>query len=204
MDIDRGRPEAAATVFRCAYLAAIHFQAARQYRITKGMPLCNVAYAFVKANKPEEAHVPALLGMVEDAMTAGNPTETASFQNLIAANYPELLARTWGDYFVFLTRRRGTFSLYPETVLNCAMRGNLLPLGPLVDDLRSIAAELTPGTIKPALERLTRVWDDLRRISAAAIQWRGAEHGGLSGTITGPSFSGLFVPQPGAPAGGAA
>src|SRR4051794_1113654 len=47
------RPSDAASIFTCAYLAAIRFQHVWQYRMHKGMPLCNVAYGYLAANKPE-------------------------------------------------------------------------------------------------------------------------------------------------------
>lgn len=183
--IEKNRADDAVAIFQCAYLAAIRFQHIRQYRIHKGMPLCNVAYSYLSANKPERAWVPALLGMAEDAMTAGNPTETASFQNLIAADYHELPARFLGESFIVLTRRRGIFPLYPETVLDCAMRENFIVSPDEVKAMQSMAAEFAPNAIKPTLEKLTSAW---RRLHVPTKR-RLSEHGGHSGTLTN---SGVF------------
>ena len=127
------------------YLAAIHFQHVRQYRIHKAMPLCNVAYAYISANKPEQAWVPALLGMAEDAMTTGNPTETASFQNLLAAGCRELPARSLAELFISLTRLCGLFPLYPEIVLDSAIREDPIASLDWVKTMRIMAAEFTPA-----------------------------------------------------------
>ena len=183
--IEKNRADDAAAIFQCAYLAAIGFQHIRQYRIHKGMPLCNVAYSFLSANKPELAWVPALLGMAEDAMTAGNPTETASFQNLMVAGYHEMPARFLGESFIVLTHRRGIFPLYPESVLDCAIRENPIISPDEVAAMQSMAAEFTPDAIKLALEKLTSAW---RRLHVP-IKRRLSEHGGYSGTLT---SSGIF------------
>jgi hypothetical protein len=182
--IEKNRADAAVTIFQCAYLAAIHFQHVRQYRMHKGMPLCNVAYAYLSAKKPERAWVPAMLGMAEDAMTAGNPTQTASFQNLIAADYLELPGRVLGEFFITLTRRQGLFPLYPECVLDCAIRESPIIALDWVKSMQTIAAEFTPATIKPALERLTKAWDRLY----LPINRKQGEHGRFPNTVSNAGF----------------
>jgi hypothetical protein len=195
------RPTDAATIFTCAYLAALRFQSTGQYRMHKGMPLCNVAYAFLSANQPEMAGVPALLGMVEDATTAGNPTETPSFQNLLAANTSELSARSLADFFLLLTRRRGLSPLYPESVLECVVRMNVLLSPEVAGFMQGIAAEFTPDTIGPALDRLREFWTRLQPIYARMTIPKVSEYGAISGAIpiTGAYASGsrTAVPSPG-------
>jgi hypothetical protein len=135
------------------------------------MPLCNVAYSYLAAKMPEQAGIPAFLGMVEDAVTSGKPTETASFQNLLAANYPELPARSLGNLFVFLTRSRGLFPLYPETVLDCAIRTAAIPSPEVVAGMQQVASEFRPAAVKPSLDKLAEAWENLRPIlTAPAIQ----------------------------------
>jgi hypothetical protein len=194
--LKRSKPIDAATIFICAYLAAIRFQHVWQYRIQKGMPLCNVAYAFLSAGKPDRAGVPALLGMVEDAITAGNPTETPSFQNLLAANASQIVARSLADTFVFLTRRRGLSPLYPETVLDSVSRGGAHPSRDFVVDMQTISVEFSPDTVQPALERLIGVWNQLQPVFAETITPRGGDYGESAGVvpITGPFAPGRRTP----------
>jgi hypothetical protein len=193
-------PEPAATIFTCAYLAAIQFQRSWQYRIHKGMPLCNVAYAYLKANNPTKAGLPALLGMAEDAMTAGNPTETPSFRNLLAAGYPEVHARSAGEFFLILTRMRGTFFLYPEAILDCVHRGNALPSPEMIKTMQTIAEEFSPDTVAPSLEKLARAWESIEAVYTRAASTSGANYGAfpVAGWIpvTGPDAPGNRGPVP--------
>src|SRR4051812_32820187 len=66
--IGSNKPGDAAIIFTCAYLAALRVQHIGQYRIHKGMPLCNISYAHLLSGSPERAKVPALLAMAEDSL----------------------------------------------------------------------------------------------------------------------------------------
>lgn len=61
-----GRPDEAAELFTFAYLASLRFQWVGQYRLHKGLPLCNVSYAYLQAHNLRLAALPAILGMIED------------------------------------------------------------------------------------------------------------------------------------------
>lgn len=190
------RPEDAATVFTCAYLAALHFQNHWQYRIHKGMPLCNIAYAYLMAGTPRPALVPAILGIAEDAITAGNPTETASFRNLLAAGVDEYDAQLQAHYLLLHTRRLGLSPLYPEMVLESRSRFNVIPSEPFLRRMQEIAAGFAPETIGKSLESLFSVWRDFKLRWADAITRSATEHGEPAGALAAPVAS---APSGGAP-----
>ena len=107
----------AASIFSGAYLAALRIQHDYQERIHKGMPLCNVAYSFLRASEVIKARVPAALGMIEDLTTFGDATSTGNFANLKATGYPELMTQVLIRYASDDYRSKGRFPLYPEVVL---------------------------------------------------------------------------------------
>jgi hypothetical protein len=186
--LERQRLSDAARLFTCAYLAALRFQHAGQYRLQKGMPLSNTSYAYLRADQPHRAILPAILGMVEDAVEGWKPTQTGNFRNLMAANYPEMPARSLADFFISLTRQRGLTPLYPESILDCAKRSEPSFSVDLIAALGETAAAYRAETIAPSLERLYRVWDGLRPDVESVMNRRQAAYGELGSTIPYPGF----------------
>ncbi len=186
--LEHQRPTDAATLFTCAYLAALRFQHTGQYRMQKGMPLCNISYAHLRADQSNRAVLPAILGMVEDAVEGWNPTQTGNFRNLIAASYPEMPARSLADSFVSVTRQRGLAPLYPEVVLDCAGRSELFFSPELIAALGEVAAAFRPEAIARSLERLAGIWERLRPSIESVMNRRQTAHGEFRSTISGPGF----------------
>ncbi|MGO9915563.1 MAG: hypothetical protein ACLQIB_12765 [Isosphaeraceae bacterium] len=181
--IQNDRSADAALLFTCAYLAALRFQHLGQYRLQKGMPLCNISFSYIRAGYPDRAILPAILGVVEDTLERWIPSETASFRNLLATNYPEIDARKLIDGFESLTRQRGITALYPEAVFKCVERGSRYFDSTLIATLGAIASEFRPDTVASSLERLDQVWTEFRASTESVMSQRPVAHGEIAPNI---------------------
>jgi hypothetical protein len=163
--IQRERYLDAASIFSGAYLSALRIQHDYQERIHKGMPLCNVAYSFLRARESVKARVPAALGMIEDIITFAGPPSSGNISNLRASEYPELLVQSIIDYADEMYRSRGRFPMYPEVVLYTRRWETFLntpktahTIQQIVAAMQQLASQFAPDTFESSLKHLGLVW----------------------------------------------
>jgi hypothetical protein len=185
--LDRDRHLDAATLFKVAYLAALRFQHTGQYRLHKGMPLCNVCFSLLKAHELGSAIVPALLGMAEDATEGWDPSYMPNFRNLLLANFPEDEARFLSNFFMSATRQRGVIPLYPEVILRAADQPKLSLLPSLISELGQVAGEFRPETVHVSLGKLAELWGEFPHV-VSVMEKRRTSHGQFSGVAPQPSL----------------
>jgi hypothetical protein len=143
------------------------------------MPLCNISYSYLLAHSAEKGLVPAILGMVEDVLTTGNPSGKASYQNARLAGLPEEIGRSPGEFFLLV---HGVTPLYPEVVLDCALRKNLSTSREWVATMQAIAAQVGPETIDRSLAELDRAWTRFLTQITKEMNWRPLERERPTGT----------------------
>jgi hypothetical protein len=82
--LDFGHPAAAAEIWSAAYLASLSIQQRYRQRYHKGMPLCNLGFAFARAGQPRWAIGSWFLGVVEDVLADGSTARGgANYRNLL-------------------------------------------------------------------------------------------------------------------------
>lgn len=81
-----GRPEDAAEVWACHYLAILSLQDIYEIRIHKGMPLCNIGFALGRVKGSHALQAKSwTLGIIEDLLTSpATFEEQKNFRNLVA------------------------------------------------------------------------------------------------------------------------
>jgi hypothetical protein len=167
------RPAEAALIFKYAYLVALKYQDKTQERLHKGMPLANIAFSLIHTSEATKALTPAALGMIEDALTRRNPTETVNFQYLITAKWPRILIDQLASYALTFYEGQGRFPLYPETVLQSFTQDKAyLAYQSFIDGMRTLSSQLELEDIGTSLTALDYTWAmleaQLRNVAATS------------------------------------
>lgn len=186
--IESGRYRDAAITFSCAYLAALRIQHDYQERFHKGMPLCNIAYSYLRANDAIKARVPAALGTIEDVTTFVDPTSTGNLSNLRATAYPESLTQGIIDYAREFYRSKGRFPLYPEVVLHSMRWNSVVDTKSCLLAMQGIAGGFASETIGSSLQALGLLWHQYSLSVPSVLPQGDAPHGRAEPTVrVGPS-----------------
>jgi hypothetical protein len=164
--LGRGHFQAAVEVWSAHYLSYLSLQLRYHHRYHKGMPLCNIGYAFARAGRARLAVRSWLLGVVEDSLTdVSTATEAVSYQNLrkmrVAPAVLSQLIATVESRFL----SQSTVPLFPESVIELWLNPTLVvasetcmkSLGLLSESLARCYPKL-PNSTHPLEETLHPFW----------------------------------------------
>lgn len=168
--LDRGLPVQAAEVWAGCYLSLLSLQERYKFRTHKGMPLCNMGIAFLRAQDSETAILSWFLGLVEDTMT--NPDtcmETQNFKNLLSVEVPETAVKSFAlgiqsrfsDPFVTVALPELAFHIGSKPNQRSFHPDVLAAVERLLSELARAFPQL-PKDVSP-VESIRRVWSVIRK-----------------------------------------
>lgn len=169
--LDRGNPLAAAEVWSAHYLVYLSLQLRFHQRYHKGLPLCNIGFAFDRAGRKKLAVKCWLLGVIEDAITnTHSAADEVNSRNLrkhgIAPAVLDQLIATIESRF----SSQAIVPIFPEAAievwLHPAMIGASEPCFASVDELARRLARSYPALPDPS-----RPWENTLAPSWGFADW---------------------------------
>lgn len=139
-----GHHAGAVDVWSALYLAYLSLQQRFHHRYPKGMPLCNLGFAFARAGRTRQAVRCWLLGVVEDALTSVSTTPDAvNYRNLLRKGVAPTVLRQLVEMVESRFLNESIVPLFPESVIEIWRHPIMVaPSEPCVSSLDMLAERL--------------------------------------------------------------
>ncbi len=175
---DAGHHLEAVNVWAAHYLSLLSLQLKFHHRYHKGMPLCNIGFAFARMGRTRLAAQSWLLGVIEDALTHGSMAdESQSYRNLLRVNVATSVLDQLVTTVETRLNRQSVSPLFPESVVELWLHPTTLaPSEDCVLSVDLLVAKL--GESYPTLPDRAKPWDRTLSPFWGFADWVGGILGG--------------------------